>query len=549
LFLTHPGELVMSISVPRAAYQSSGRVRWSVFLPLALAVLVSAVAMAWVLAFAFRLGFYLVIVAPLIAGGLVGIVLNMAVSLGHCRNRYVAAAVGILAGGLLYLGYYQFDLARFIGMNNVQRVDFLPRYVWFRLQHDQIRPVHGVGAGAVRENTIVDRCFNGVFFLLELGMACGIPLGIGWKRSQRTYSEAHESWLDSHSIHCSPESGIALVQALQQQDLAGFTAALAPANSPAVDHHAELTIEYLRGEADSPVYLSAALVRPPIKKGKLPTREMLAQHWELTNAESGALAGTFDIPGAAFGSGASRAPAADESALLSGRVIALPVDPEQRVLSRRNHWRVLPLALSPLVLGIGGGIGLFAYAYLSQGDNLDWMLGIPCFLGGFALMFGSLVYMACYGDYLPSRFFYRRSLAAIRERPDAVVDTDDPDAVYIQVIPRAHWGKVMMENATEIGLLKIDEQRDALLYEGDCERWVIPGGSVRSCDIEEFAIGDPAQGTTFPMVVVRATVDGRAWEAPIALRHIRFTRRTAAVRQQWAIELAARVARLLPPEE
>src|SRR5438105_2880813 len=137
------GERVMSISVPRPAYQSSGRVRWPVFLPLAAGVLASAVAMAWVLAWAFHLGIYLVLVAPLLAALPVGGVLSTTVTLGHCRNRYVAAALGVLAGGLLYLGYYHFDLVRIIGMGHVQRVDFLPRYIWFRLQNDQIRPVHG----------------------------------------------------------------------------------------------------------------------------------------------------------------------------------------------------------------------------------------------------------------------------------------------------------------------------------------------------------------------------------------------------------------------
>jgi hypothetical protein len=135
-----------------------------------------------------------------------------------------------------------------------------------------------------------------------------------------------------------------------------------------------------------------------------------------------------------------------------------------------------------------GFFGLMGLALL-QGDDLTAAVAVPCIVGGFGSLLAALFYMLWYGDYLPSRVYYRSSLASIRNRPDAIVKSDEPEAEYVQVIPRHNWGKAMIESASEVGLLRIDSENGLLLYEGDRERWAIPGASIQSCAVEEFVVG------------------------------------------------------------
>jgi len=82
----------------RETYLSSGRVSWGrlarwLALSSPLALLAGAVLYA-----AFRGGFYVPILIPLLARVLAGGAAWMTVSLGRCRNRWVGALVGLVAG-------------------------------------------------------------------------------------------------------------------------------------------------------------------------------------------------------------------------------------------------------------------------------------------------------------------------------------------------------------------------------------------------------------------------------------------------------------------
>ena len=228
-------------------------------------------------------------------------------------------------------------------------------------------------------------------------------------------------------------------------------------------------------------------------------------------------------------------------------VVSLTDDAGPRVLSGRNMAWAAVLGLLPLLLSLGGFFGLLGLALL-QGEGLTAAVAVPCLVGGFGSLLAGLVYLLRYGDYLPSRVYYRSSLDAIRNRPDALVSPDEPEAEYVQVIPRHNWGKAMVESASEVGLLRIDAEGGVLLYEGDRERWVIPGASIQSCTVEEFVIGEGSHGAQgYAVAVLRATVGGRHWEAPLAHRHIRFRKLTLNDRRQQTAALAARISALMPP--
>src|SRR5437764_2180150 len=126
----------MSQFVEPNTYRASGRVRWLVFLPGVALTLATAVFMAWCLHLLFEAGYYFLIVAPLIASFPVAGVLYAAVSLGHCRNRIVAGAVGVLAALVLSVGHFYFDLVEDFGWANAARIDALPHYINRRMQTD-----------------------------------------------------------------------------------------------------------------------------------------------------------------------------------------------------------------------------------------------------------------------------------------------------------------------------------------------------------------------------------------------------------------------------
>ncbi len=158
--------------------------------------------------------------------------------------------------------------------------------------------------------------------------------------------------------------------------------------------------------------------------------------------------------------------------------------------------RYLIALLPALSLPIGFGL-LGAAAYL--GDVLPiWasavlgVLGIASFAGGALLL-------AWYADFLPSRYLYRVTKRELELRPERWVEPNNPEAAYIQVIPRENWGRVMLENASDVGLLWIDTARRQLLFEGDRQRYRIPAASIVSgCQPWNvtFAVGSPVTSTS-----------------------------------------------------
>jgi hypothetical protein len=205
------------------------------------------------------------------------------------------------------------------------------------------------------------------------------------------------------------------------------------------------------------------------------------------------------------------------------------------VLNRANILLLTPEVLWPiwlpmlqLVLALVASetVGPF-----SPWGFIEWMLLVT---PAVTLVVG-MVYQWWYIDYLPTRYFLWRFRREVRTRPDAVVPADDPDAIFIQVIPRTNW-RTMLENASDVGFLAFDEDRRLLLFEGDTERWIIPAAYVRSITIEDFCPTtiDRLLRNWYPMVVLRAEVQGKDWEACLAPRQVRFER-WGPTGRRWAV--------------
>ena len=222
-------------------------------------------------------------------------------------------------------------------------------------------------------------------------------------------------------------------------------------------------------------------------------------------------------------------------------------DETGRVLDRRRirrfYFLMLP-ALVPVLMVVAGAI-------------IIWGLDLPdgTLIGGSLIGLGVALFVAycVFETYLigiiPARCYLRWLRDRVDRRPDAIVPAHDPDALFVQIIPRENWAVVMGENAGDVGLLFIDHGRRELRYEGDLERWTVPAECVRSFRLRSFT---PASGmaATNKHTVVMLEVElpgGDTWETPLACHPIHFEFWTPAKRRRGAELLREAIGHLVDP--
>jgi hypothetical protein len=150
------------------------------------------------------------------------------------------------------------------------------------------------------------------------------------------------------------------------------------------------------------------------------------------------------------------------------------------------------LSFAPVVVGLGLTAGL------------GWLLG------------GRRLRKPWSTDYL-----FRRAQAELRQRSDALVGPHDPEAVFVEVIPRRNWGSIALQNAEDIGFLSLDSAGRRLLFEGDQKRYRIPAEAVADCAVKLMnpAEADDPRGVPVGLVLLR--VRDRLGERELPLRPVR----------------------------
>jgi hypothetical protein len=223
-------------------------------------------------------------------------------------------------------------------------------------------------------------------------------------------------------------------------------------------------------------------------------------------------------------------------------------DETGRVLDRRRIRRFYVLMLPVLLPFLVGGLG----AFLIWGVDTDESTVIGVIL----MALGGLLFVAycIYESYLvgvyPARCYLRWLRERVDRRADAIVTTDDPEAFFVQIIPRENWSVSMGENAGDLGLLRVDYKRGELRYEGDVERWTVPAESIRSFKLRSFT---PPNGVPFlnqhTVVLLQVDLeDGDVWESPLAAHPIHFEFWTPAKRRRGAELLQDLIGHLVEPD-
>ncbi len=102
-------------------YQPSNRVPFGSFILLALLAIVGSAVVGGILwALDAYAHFYLVIVYPLIAGGIVGGVLVLGVRVGKVRSPFIAMLIGLVCGVLIYGVYHYASYYHHLSRSNAR---------------------------------------------------------------------------------------------------------------------------------------------------------------------------------------------------------------------------------------------------------------------------------------------------------------------------------------------------------------------------------------------------------------------------------------------
>lgn len=562
----------------RESYRSSGKVRWLVFLPGLVVITAFTMVMSLCLYLAFGLGFYLVFIAPIIAALMGAGLWNLILMWSHCRNYRLATTISVLLGLLLYLGYYHVGLMDAFGVQNVHRIDLLPQYILFRMETDVVRDAHDLRPAPAQGPDTVQQIFNWVFFAGELACVIGMFVGVGAQRASKAYCETCRKWMKSETAGLMLGSGASMWRELGQGNFAAAVQQLsntAPANpmgcNLVVEHctachgQSDLSKTYLTlTDVPSPTLgdLSAAL--KPHPKPKTGVRKIVTQV-ALLPQEVVALATTFPALQKNIETRPELFAAAQQEVQKIEQAVAVQAQewPHQyaqiEVLKGPTAKVILTTknAVIQTVVGIVTIFGGIVLAFVPAGLLFGLMAKPPDWLAAmalvwlFACMILSLGWIMFYPTYFTTRFMKRQSRKAFAARADSAVDWQDPELIFVDIIPRTNWGKQMLENATDIGFLELNKERQELIFEGDRERYWIPADSILDIKHEFFA--DPVQHemqsspSLNHLIVVRAMTETGPWETWFYRRHHTAKPRTAKRRLQDALELESRIRALVQP--
>lgn len=200
-------------------------------------------------------------------------------------------------------------------------------------------------------------------------------------------------------------------------------------------------------------------------------------------------------------------------------ITAVPKNEAGKVLTTTNIWIATGLTLLPILTGL---VGLFGGAGLAMhfSDFSPALSGV-CGVGGLLCAVLSVIALICYQQLLPSRFMRSVARRAFSLRNQPLVKADDPEAVFLDIVPRSNWGQTMMEPADDVGFWRIDRAARELHFEGDKKRYRIPFDAVMSCEVEAIRMQSDDWGTSlyYATVLMVDTPNGLR-EIPLCGRHL-----------------------------
>ena len=443
--------------------------------------LVTAVAVGWILAFVFLRGWYLLVLFAGLGAFAVGGVVYGLVGLAHCRNRWLAGFIGVVAGAVGYLSYYLFCMNDNLPWMAWQ-FDFLVDYIEFRLETDVVVDVGRGGAGG-NPSTFMNWFVFGSEFLIMMG----VPAAFAWTRASRAYSSELGTWMKNEHVFLPAHSGPDFRDALENGELDHFVRRTQHGGN--IQSNARLILEYAHPPEGSALEhaIYATLEDFPEKKSWFrPTafREKVIRQVELEPSEVLSLrtwfpnlTQTLEQKHEELRGMPPPLPLMEEGVVTEvAEITPVPEPYRQRVRSKGYTLAVNLRGLTPLIYFAGGaalaGLGIW---FLIDEPRIPGaimtVLGIPAFgWGAYTGLYSLGVY--------ENRWIHRRLRKELGARTDVLVDSEDEDAIFVTIIPREAFAKVQWTMASDLLLLSIDEKRRRILMEGDADRYIIPAGAI-----------------------------------------------------------------------
>jgi hypothetical protein len=526
----------------RTHYKSSGAIDPGRFLLWLVPALVVAVLLAALMFWLFNIGHYYIIIVPFICALAVAGMVRLAVVKGHCRNRLVGSLAGFLLGTILYFGSYYIGMIYHWGGEVVARPDILVEYIRIRLATDVVRDVHTPDNEDDRPSRRSGSSGMNWFRLaIESIGVIAIVTAAAASRSRKTYCETCKCWLTRETTPFEPDKANALIESLQTGSARALAALCATPPYTTIPN-TTLAVEYCPSlkegrTRDCPVFVSLKNITANPKGVTLDnfdqaTGKMLERCLQLTADELPALAPRFPV----FETFAGRAAVASllpkeesderrkaqEPEGAPAEIISLGSEHQGKVLTRKMIWIGNGFALAGLV-GFLGGMLLLAFGAtllekVGKGTSDAKGFGIAlCVAGGVAVLtaLAGILFDSSFGG---NRMLRKKFRAELQRRTGVFVQPDDPDALFVEIVPKLNWGKMMLDNASDIGLLVVDKARREIRFEGDKERWRLPGAGITGCEVEHYVQGHGAGATKIFFTVLRAARREGFWEAPVRER-------------------------------
>lgn len=527
----------------RTFYAGKG-VNWSRFLLWLFPVFIVVAILAEIMAQLYVAGHYLIFIVPFAAALAVAGMMNLAVNKGHCRSAIVSGLAGFCAGLALYMGYFYLGMIHDFGPEIIGHPEALPTYIHLRME---VQKTHDVNDAHSEDDnkmpTSFDVAMNWVFFAFEFGLVLVMTTGAGLRRARKPYCESCQRWMVRDFTQFDPGSADELLDALRvhsARSLAALSAGAPFATIPNVSLAADYCPSLKDGvPRDCPVYVSVKNINSAPKQAALDTFEqskgkLLVRGLQLNTDELAALAPRFKIFETLTGRSAVAALLPSEPPeeptenkdLVYAEITPLTDDHAGKVLTRKNI--LIMSAISLLVLaGFFAGMGLMLGGiFLAFPDHppIDGVSPTEKTCGLALIVFGGIWFLFSIGialvnpSYFGTRFFRKLHRNELARRIALMVDANDPEALFVEIVPKLNWGKVMLENASDLGLLVVDRSKRQLRFEGDKERWRIPAAAIVSCQIEIYVHRQGNSSTKIYYVTVRANHRNGFWEAPIRER-------------------------------
>jgi hypothetical protein len=535
----------------RPAYRPTSRVAWPAFLSCSLLVLVVGVAMGYGLSLVYAKDFYVPAVLPLEAAAPALILVWWSVGRGKCRSRLTAVLLGVTAGAVFYLSAFYFDLARRAGFGRGARLDRLPDHIRMRMATDDLRRagkacVIVAGPALPAGQPPRPKLLLAILYPVELALICLFGAAVAVTRAGRPFCEGCGHWMVEESLFWATADGRRLLHALDTGRLAQLAAQPPPRVTP-TGTQARVSLHYCPWphpeDADRQAYLTVA--EAIARKGQITLRSRC----RLGPAEAAALVPLFPALSQPAGPSPAAAPSASGPDPSGSEVEWVPSPYDGKVHTAQTRLVTRLLVWGSLVGGYLWPLGVFvAYAGLCLGPAAGaFEIGGLLVVAGFTLahtLVWSRIGPRCAIN-LAARYEYRLARSEIRQRPDYLVDPDDPEAIYVEVIARRSWNDRGDRSGNDCGFLQVDLRGRRLLFEGDRRRFRLSAEALVACEVEaphelHERVADPLFFT-----IVRAHVGGRLWELPLCPLEARSRLWQRRAFRENAEELQRRIAGLL----